>query len=137
MNSPVNGPKATVERYLRAIADRDAPTVLELLADDVEFRIAGDHPVCGTWKGRDAVVGGFLLPLGELFDPDAGYTIEVRSMIADGDQVAVECVSRSVTKDQVPYENAIVSVYTVADGRITRMHEYFDTAYFAMTLAAR
>ncbi|MFI0241420.1 nuclear transport factor 2 family protein [Streptomyces sp. NPDC016845] len=137
MNSPANGPKATVERYLRAIADRDAATVLGLLGEDVEFWIAGDHPVCGTWKGRDAVVGGFLLPLGALFDPGAGYTIEVRSMIADGDQVAVECLSRSVTKDKVPYENRIVSVYTVADGRITRMHEYFDTAYFAKTLAAR
>ncbi|WP_369229112.1 nuclear transport factor 2 family protein [Streptomyces sp. R21] len=137
MNSPAGGPKATVERYLRAIADRDAPTVIQLLADDVEFWIAGDHPVCGTWKGRDAVVGGFLLPLGELFDPQAGYTIEVRSMIAEGGQVAVECLSRSTTKANVPYENRIVSVYTVKDGQITRMHEYFDTAYFTKTLAAR
>lgn len=137
MNSPDTGPKATVECYLRAIAERDAPTVIGLLADDVEFWIAGDHPVCGTWKGRDAVVGGFLLPLGELFDPQAGYTVDVRSMIAEGDQVAVECVSSSVTKEQVPYENRIVSVYTVADGRITRMNEYFDTAYFTKTLTAR
>ncbi|WP_441246902.1 nuclear transport factor 2 family protein [Kitasatospora sp. McL0602] len=129
--------KETVQRYLRAIAERDAPAVIELLAEDAEFWISGEHAVSGSFRGRDAVLGGFLLPMGELFDPEADYTIDVSSLIADGDKVAVECVSRSVTRAGRPYENHIVSVYTVRDQQIAGMREYFDTQHFAEATAPR
>jgi ketosteroid isomerase-like protein len=57
-------------------------------------------------------------------------------VIAEGSEVVVECVSSTTTADGRPYRNEIVSLFTVQDGRIRSMREYFDTQYVAQTLFA-
>lgn len=42
--------------------------------------------------------------------------------------------TRATTRSGRRYENPTVALLTVRDGRIARVDEYFDTAYFNRTL---
>jgi ketosteroid isomerase-like protein len=55
-------------------------------------------------------------------------------MVTEGDHVAVECISRTVTRSGQPYVIDISAHFTVKNGKIVMMREYFDTQYFARTL---
>ncbi|MEU1120497.1 MULTISPECIES: nuclear transport factor 2 family protein [unclassified Streptomyces] len=129
--------KDVVRGYLTALRERDAEALPRLIAADAVFRIPGDHPVAGTWKGLAEIAEKFLLPMGERFDPTAEYTVDVRHVIAEDGEVSVECVTRATTRDGAPYALDITAQFTVEDGRITSMREYFDTQYFARTLFGR
>lgn len=126
-------PKEVVQRYLKALAERDALVLGEVLSPQVEYWIAGDCPASGTWTGHQGVLGYFGV-MGERFDPAAAYDVRLLSLTAEGDTVVVECVSSTTTADGRPYRNQIVSVFTVGGGQITGMREYFDTHYLLATL---
>lgn len=126
--------RSTVSAYLKALGDKNIAALLAIVSEDVEYRIPGDSPLAGTWRGRDQVFAGFVGPMAELFDPDAPYATEVLRTVAEGDTVAVQCVTRGTTRDGRGYENPIVALFTVQDGKIVRVDEYFDTAYFSRTL---
>ncbi|MBF6047965.1 limonene-1,2-epoxide hydrolase [Streptomyces sp. NRRL B-1677] len=126
--------RTVVTRYLQALRTRDVEAIPELIADDAVYRIPGSHPLAGTFRGLDEIGEKFFAPMGELFDPDAGYSVEVSHVLAEGDQVSVECVTRSTTVHGIPYANEISAHFTVRDGKIVSMREYFDTQYFARTL---
>ncbi|MFI9328905.1 nuclear transport factor 2 family protein [Kitasatospora sp. NPDC052868] len=134
MTDSATDSKNVVLRYLRALRERDIPTVLEVLAEDVEYWIAGDLPISGTWTGREKVLTGFFTEMTALLDPDAEYSIEVRNVIAEAGHVVIECVSSSVTRQGTPFDNPIVAVFTLGGGRITGMREYFDTQNFARAI---
>ncbi|MFJ2768940.1 nuclear transport factor 2 family protein [Streptomyces sp. NPDC087300] len=136
MNHPDSGAeaKSVVHRYLKALRERDAAAIPQLIAADAVYRIPGDHPVAGTWKGLAEIAEKFLLPMGERFDPTADYAVDVLHVIAEGGEVSVECVTRATTRDGAPYELDISAQFTVEDGQIRSMREYFDTQYFARTL---
>jgi hypothetical protein len=126
--------RSVVERYLKALRERDVSAVPELIAAHATYRIPGDHPVAGLHVGLDDIARNFLTPMAELFAPDAAYAVDVSSIVAEGDHVAVECVSRTTTAAGLPYAIEISAHFTVEDGRIVSMREYFDTQYFARTL---
>jgi uncharacterized protein len=126
--------RSTVLKYLEALGSKNLDALLDTVAEDVEYRIPGDHPLSGIWSGRQKVLAGFVLPMSELFDPDADYSTEVSRIIADGDSAVVQCVTRGTTRSGHSYENPIAAIFTVADGKIKRIDEYFDTEYFKKTL---
>ncbi|MEV7780745.1 nuclear transport factor 2 family protein [Kitasatospora sp. NPDC088351] len=126
--------KSVVLRYLQALREKDLTVLLETLSPETVFHIPGTHPVAGAWHGPAEVIERFMVPMGERFAPDADYSVDVKHVIAEGDQVAVECVSHSTTRTGAPYLIHISALFTVADGRITVMREFFDTQYFARTL---
>lgn len=126
--------QATVSACLKALGEKDIGALLATVSEDVEYHIPGDTPLAGTWRGRDQVLAGFVAPMAGLFDPDAPYATEVLRTVAEGDAVAVQCVTRGTTRDGRAYENPIVALFTVRDGRIVHIDEYFDTEYFKRTL---
>ncbi|MEV4871363.1 nuclear transport factor 2 family protein [Streptomyces syringium] len=126
--------RTVVTRYLQALRTRDAQAIPELIAADAVYRIPGSHPLAGTFRGLDEIAEKFFTPMGALFDPEAAYSVDVSHVLAEGDQVSVECVTRSRTVHGTPYAIDISAQFTVRDGRIVSMREYFDTQYFAATL---
>ncbi|MEV4442707.1 nuclear transport factor 2 family protein [Streptomyces sp. NPDC049577] len=126
--------RTVVNRYLQALRTRDAQAIPELIAADAVYRIPGSHPLAGTFSGLDEIVQKFFAPMGALFDPEAAYSVEVSRVLVDGDRASVECVTRSATVHGTPYEIDISAQFTVRDGKIVSMREYFDTQYFARTL---
>jgi ketosteroid isomerase-like protein len=126
--------RTVVERYLKALREGDFTAVPDLIAAHATYRIPGDHPLAGTHVGLEEIVGKFMTPMAALFDPTAPYAVEVSSFVAEGAHVAVECVSSTTTATGRPYSIEISAHFTVEDGRIVSMREYFDTQYFARTL---
>jgi ketosteroid isomerase-like protein len=128
-------PRTVIERYVAAVEQRDMETVRELFAEGATWWLGGELPLSGTWRGRDAILGDFLGSIPRLYDPDS-ISIEVTSLIADGDVVALEWTSRAVTAAGEDYENRCAGVFTVRDGRIVAVREYMDTQYAAAKFAA-
>ena len=81
-------PRAAVEAFYRAYAERDAAKVAEFLDDDVEWTISGPVdvlPFCGTRHGKAAV-----LDLIERLVPSVFriFSFVPDAMLVDGDRAA-------------------------------------------------
>jgi ketosteroid isomerase-like protein len=69
------------------------------------------------------------------FDPDSGYTVDLRNAIGEGGEAAVEYGASGRTKDGGIYANDYLVRFTVRDGLICSIRPYFDTHYVHRTLA--
>ena len=83
----------------------------------------------GTWQGRDAILERLLRPDRRSLYQPGSVRLEVTSLTAGSDRVALEWTSRARTRDGEPYENHCIGVFTLADGRIVAVREYMDTDY--------
>jgi ketosteroid isomerase-like protein len=120
--------REVIERYVEALQTSDVPTIRASFAPHATWTLAGRLPLSGVWEGRDAIMDDFFGQLAGLYAPDS-IDIEVTSLTADEDRVALEWTSRARTIDGAPYENRCAGVFTLADGRITTVREYMDTDY--------
>ncbi|HEY6890316.1 MAG TPA: nuclear transport factor 2 family protein [Solirubrobacter sp.] len=118
--------RETIERYVEAL--QHGGEVGRFFAEDATWSLDGRLPLSGTWRGREAILNDFLGQIGSLYEPGS-VSIEVTSLVADADRVALEWTSRARTSDGEPYENHCAGVFTLADGRITAVREYMDTDY--------
>ncbi|WP_394843191.1 nuclear transport factor 2 family protein [Pendulispora brunnea] len=133
-SSTTNETRETVLRYLKALGEKDLPTVFSIVADDVEYHIPGDHPLSGVFSGRERVMAGFFQPMVDLLDPATPYVTDVKRIIAEGEYAVVECVSSSKTKDGRAFRNPMAAIFTVKGGKVTQVVEHFDTDNFKRTL---
>jgi len=122
--------RTVIERYVAAVAARDMDTVRDCFAEDATWWLGGELPLSGTWRGRDAILGDFLGSIPRLYQPET-ISLEVTSLIAEGDTVALEWTSRALTAAGEAYENQCAGVFTVRDGKIAEVREYMDTQYAA------
>jgi uncharacterized protein len=120
--------RTVVEGYVAAVAAGDIETLRDSFAEDATWHLGGDLPISGLWQGRDAILNEFLATALGYYQPGS-VSLEVTSLIADGDRVAVEWTSRAHNLRGEPYENFCVGIFTVRDGRITGVREYMDTHY--------
>jgi uncharacterized protein (TIGR02246 family) len=127
--------RTVIERYVAAVAAGDMDTVRELFAEDATWWLGGELPLSGTWRGREAILGDFLGSIPRLYRPDS-ISIEVTSLIADGETVVLEWTSRALTVAGEDYENQCAGVFTVRAGKIVAVREYMDTQYAAAKFSA-
>jgi hypothetical protein len=122
--------RTVVGRYLAALQAGDERAVRDLFAPDATWQLRGDLPISGLWQGRDAILDDFLATALGYYEPGS-VTFEPGAMIAEGDTVVLEWVSRARTRAGLPYENFCIGVFTVRSGRIRSVREYMDTLYAA------
>ena len=128
--------EAVLRRYVDAVSAGDIDTIRELFAPDAVWRLdAGDLPVSGTWKGREAIMTDFLAVAMSHYEPGT-VELEITAMIAGPDQVVLQWTSRARTRDGRPYENGCIGVFTVRDGKIETVREYMDTLYASSVFSA-
>lgn len=73
-------------RFLDAYASGDLDTVGELLADDITWHVAGDHPMAQVLEGREAVLAYFA----QVQEQTAGtLTLEPIEILADDERGAM------------------------------------------------
>jgi ketosteroid isomerase-like protein len=120
--------RAVVERYVAAVEAGDGPAIRELFAAAATWRLFGDMPMSGTWRGRDTIIDEFLAGALGHYEPGS-IRLEITAIVADGERAVVEWTSRARTRRGEPYENFCVGVFTVRDGKIQAVREYMDTAY--------
>lgn len=124
-------PKSVVVRYIEAARDGMSAVIRASFADDASWEYPGNLPLSGTYRGIDAIVDDFLAGAGELM---TGVTLELVSVIAEGDTVVAEWTSRATSRTGASYRNRNAGIFTVRDGKITAVREYTDTRHAAQAL---
>jgi uncharacterized protein (TIGR02246 family) len=120
--------KAVARQYVAAAQAGDEKAICDLFAPDATWTLAGELPISGVWKGREAILHEFLATAMSHYEPGS-VNLEITGMIAEHDQVVLQWTSRARTRDGRPYENGCIGVFTIREGRIQHVREYMDTLY--------
>ena len=89
---------------------------------------AAGSDYAGTHEGKPAVLA-FLGGGVGYYAEDQPMTIEIQSMIAEGENVACEFTLQATTAKGKPYKNYYHFAFEVEAGRIRRVREHLDTRY--------
>ena len=120
--------KAVARQYVVAVQNGDETAIRDLFAQDATWTLAGELPISGVWRGREAILHEFLATAMSYYEPGS-VNLEITGMIAEHDQVVLQWTSRARTRDGRPYENGCIGVFTIREGRIQQVREYMDTLY--------
>ena len=115
--------KQVVLKYMKAMGESDPDTAATCLAPDVLTVAKGFSKFAGV-RGYETIVatlGAFkkLIP--------TGLRPTIHTVTAEGDRVAVEFEGNAVTCEGKPYCNQYCMVFTLRDGKIKQVNEYFCT----------
>ena len=113
--------KKVVLSFLEAMSTSNAALADSCLAADA-FTVAKGFGKFAGVRQRDTMVGTIdsfnqLLP--------TGLGVEVKSVTASGNAVAVEFEGNATTSEGKPYNNQYCMVFMLADGKIKQVNEYF------------
>ncbi len=110
--------EATKNGYA-AYAARDFETALSYFDDDIEFIVAGNSTVGGTYRGKAELLGMFA----KMAEHPA--TVTPNRFVADGDVVVVVT---DVTMTAGGEPGAEVDIHTFRNGKIIKTQNFGDTA---------
>jgi len=127
MTQPLDS-KTVAQRYVAAAQAGDDRAIRDLFARDATWTLAGELPISGVWKGREAIIDEFLATAMSHYQPGS-ISLEITGMIAERDQVVLQWTSRARTRGGRPYENGCIGVFTIREGKIQHVREYMDTLY--------
>ena len=110
-------------KFIKAMGENDPVAAAECLAPDATAVATGNSHFKGTRDARMMIDGieafKSLMPTGLAFT--------IKSAVAEGDQVAVECEGNATTSAGTSYCNRYVFFITLRGGLITLVNEYFCT----------
>ena len=119
--------KAAIELFARFTAS-DIDGVLAAMTDDATWLIPGKPdltPVTGLYS-KEKIEGLFRTMLGRLKN---GIKITVKSAIAEGAKVALECESHGELKNGNIYDQRYHFLIEFRGGKICAVREYLDTQH--------
>lgn len=127
--------KASVEdnknlatEFLARFTANDIAGALATMSDDATWWIAGKRdelPAAGT-HSKEQIAKLFHNMAGQL---KAGLKMTVRSMIGEGERVAVEVESYGELNNGRIYNQEYHMLMTIRDGKISAVREYLDTQH--------
>ncbi|MCG8312651.1 MAG: nuclear transport factor 2 family protein [Pseudomonadales bacterium] len=123
MSNVLEENKAVVKKFIEAMGTSDGATAATCLAKDAFTLAKGFGKFAGV-REYDTIVGTIdafnqLLP--------TGLRPEFKSFTAESDRVVVEFEGDAETCDGKPYKNQYCMLFTVKDGKIKQVNEYFCT----------
>lgn len=123
MSSQVESNKAIVRKFIEAMGNSDGSTAATCLSPDAYTLAKGYGKFAGV-RHYDTIVGTIdafkkLLP--------TGLSPVFKSFIAEDDRVVVEFEGNATTCDGKPYNNQYCMVFSLLDGKIKQVNEYFCT----------
>lgn len=124
-----------VRRIYDLFADGDENGMRSLLADDFEWDFYGPSSI--PWAGKYRGVEGFDQFFARVREVVEVEHFEPREFIGADDRVVVLGISRSrVLASGARYEAQWANVFTLRDGRITRLIDLYETASVVRALEA-
>jgi hypothetical protein len=121
--------KEIVRHYFAAVDRGEMDTIVALLDDHVVFWVPPSLPDGVEFRGKEMVLKLFRESV-SLYEPTAGLHVEIKSITADEDRVAVELVIRSKSAaDGSDYENWYHFLFRLHAGRIVEIREHLDSLY--------
>jgi ketosteroid isomerase-like protein len=119
----------TVPKIYRDFAAGDAAPILDVFADDIEFRLTERHPyrgAAGAWHGKLAVVQNFFAVAGPEWD---GWTMNIEQTLEAPGAVVVEGRYTGLYKPTGRRMDVqVCHVWRFRADRIASFHQYVDTA---------
>lgn len=99
--------------------------IFQLLADDAVWVVAGNSPVSGTYRTREAFIEDAVKPITDKLATPIVPT--VRQIVAQGPHVVAFWDGQATAKDGSRYENSYSWHMQLENGRITRVTAFLDT----------
>ncbi|KOV57868.1 nuclear transport factor 2 family protein [Streptomyces sp. MMG1121] len=127
---------ATVDSFFERFASGDLPGLLELFAEQVDFRVAGspDVPWTGTRSTRKEI-SEFFETFPKVLTAPQAFTLHAR--LVDGPHAVLTAESVfGVLATRKTFTNAYALHFSVVDGKITRYHMYEDSYAIAEAFTA-
>jgi ketosteroid isomerase-like protein len=116
-----------VKQLYEAMGRSDMERIFELLSEDVTFVIPGRPGIgaAGTWRGHD----GVQACLRKLQADQENESVQVVEFVAERDKVVVllHVKGKSLASGKT-FETDIIHYFTIKDGRIVSLLDFFDTA---------
>jgi ketosteroid isomerase-like protein len=125
--------KRLMEEVFAELAKGNGKPFRDAMADDFSWTIKGTTPWSRTYSGKEEVLSELMGPLFAQFAER--YTNTAHNMIAEGDQVVVECRGRVKAKSGERYDNDYCYVCRLDGGKLRELTEYLDTELVARALA--
>ena len=115
--------KEVVRRWIEAVNENNTELFLATMADDVHYQIMGNTLLSGTYSRE------FLRNTANLLynNTKGGIKMEIVTMTAEADRVAVEFRGTAQMVTGVRYDNEYHSMFRVRDGKVFFIKEYMDT----------
>ncbi len=114
--SAADNKQAAVDGYA-AFGRADVEAAMKQIAEDVEWVVAGDNSVSGTYRGKDEVLG-FWMKLAE-----KGFQNTPNEFIADGDKVVV-LVTNTIAGETA---SSVDVLSYDSDGNLARFETFGET----------
>jgi len=115
--------KQVVIRFIQAMGTSDAATAATCLAPDAFTLAKGFGKFAGV-RRYDTIVGT-IAAFKELVP--TGLTPTIHTVTAEGDRVIVEFEGNATLVNGESYNNQYCMVFTLLDGKIKQVNEYFCT----------
>jgi uncharacterized protein len=125
--------RSLIEEYFTTLTNRDYGRLLELLTEDVEWRMPTSIPD-HLHTGREKVAAELSRDTVKRFFAKGSYRLSVKQLIVDGDVAVARQHVDALTKDGRPYHMDYCFIYTFRAGRIALIEEYLDTRLAAEVL---
>jgi len=122
----------TITRWYEANRAGDRAAMAALCAPDVKWEITPGFPHSGTFVGMESIFAALFAPL--LQDFDEWQSIP-ETLLDAGDEViglGYYQARAKITRKNVTA--AFAHVWTVKDGKVTRLRQYADTVQLARAL---
>lgn len=115
--------QAVVLKFIAAMGCNDGATASTCLAPDAFTVTKGFGRFTGI-RQADTMVG-MIEAFNQLLP--TGLRPEIKSVTAEDNRVVVEFEGNATACDGTPYHNQYCMVFTLSDGRIKQINEYFCT----------
>ncbi len=116
-----------VQQLYEAMGRSDMERIFELLSEDVIFVVPGRPGIgaAGTWRGHDGVEAC----LRKLRADQENDSVQIVEFVAERDKVVVllHVKGKSLATGKT-FESDIIHYFTIKDGRIVSLLDFFDTA---------
>lgn len=125
--------KERVLPIMEAMAGGDLRPLFDAMSDDITWRWMGVSSWSRTFAGKRAVIDELFGGVADTLTDS--FSVQVHSILADGDHVVVEHSGRNATPDGRQYNNNYCWVLRLRDGLIQELREYMDTQLVTETFA--
>ncbi|WP_329464274.1 nuclear transport factor 2 family protein [Streptomyces sp. NBC_01431] len=121
--------RAVVLAYMDTLVTGDFDALREFFSPDATWTLAGDLPLSRTWTGPGEILDEFIPAMLSRLVPES-LELEFGGVIADGERVFAEWNSRGLAKSGLRYDQHCLAVFTIREGRIAEVREFFaDTLH--------
>ena len=124
-----------IEKYYEALSAGDFELLASLHTDDVVFNLVGNTPVSGRFVGKDICFGEVVAQVvGSLQPETIKFGVKWRIMAVDDKCVVGLMQGGGMGVNGEEYAQTYCQVFSIREGKIFELHEFFDTVMVEKTL---